>query len=1062
MSKQKPRLRSSKDVYHRLKWGGGFPSHRILIGYMDRIEGMKEMAYPRFRPGGRIPWNRVWYFKLDKKILWDREKRIDLVFGSGESSPADKLKYAPPKGGGFPAEFERRPVWAWDQEERKWIPANGPTAGAEPIRRDQLRLLTYNVLRTDDHRPGLQHMKRIPALLRLIESTEADIILLQEVQLDIWKMLLRQPWLREQYFLSCGPELNPEKSMEEVILSKWPPQRVQALTFSKEKEAIGMVFQVNGHPLSIYNLHLPSDQSRGAEDKRYRYVKELSHALPEKETVLIGGDLNTEEELPFPGGFKDLWPILQIDHAKGNYDEEDGMTFEPSYNRLAELTSGQTDHGPVDQYGLLETDGPGPHDRRLDRIFLSNPHRHLLPQSMERIGEGERDKDDEWVIPSDHYGLVTEFSLGVTFQKLLGVESGLQTAVVYIPPPSSWSQIQAIRSRYHSSLGYPFPHIKLLPAFLPERYFPNAAPIIRQAMSEVPFFQMELNTIAHAEMPRNQLLWLEPDPEAQTRLLDIQTRLLELFPNCLVPAAEESHTMRMVIAWIYGRNAGRASRLREEWQKSWEGLTVDVGALALISTRSHQDFEVREVIPLGDESEWESFAPGGWTLETSLGSLGLLPGWHHAAAAERVEQQLFQMVRTLDRKAQLYSVGSLGMDLLGTESDLDFLCIGRMEPDAFFRQMADELGGWDGFYYLDHGVVRVLKGEYEGHQVDLMYVRYPDEVAIGRPSHLPVASYRHFDLVSQRTLSVSLEVAALRRFIGADHSAFRVALLALRAWARARQLDDEAFGFPNGLAWALVLAATPAEEAPELWLERCFEFLVGHDWRTPIMPIEGFYPEDRSAVMQVVTASSPAWNVTANVTASNLKVLLTAFEEGLTTIWDIKENGGVWSDFLSPTGEEPPHQLRSEEFSARRERRLLAYAQEMKPETPVNPPSDATLLKDRIPPQNGQRSQIEINVQGMDRKGYELALQWVRQHIRELILSLESSAKEIRPWSTFRSFEIFGGWYVLHIGEVTDQALLESTLKYFVTSFRSWEHRPKGTRCWTVQLNEAEMELLEG
>ena len=79
-----------------------------------------------------------------------------------------------------------------------------------------------------------------------------------------------------------------------------------------------------------------------------------------------------------------------------------------------------------------------------------------------------------------------------------------------------------------------------------------------------------------------------------------------------------------------------------------------------------------------------------------------------------------------------------------------------------------------------------------------------------------------------------------------------------------------------------------------------------------------------------------------------------------------------------------------------------------------------------------------------------------------MILSLESGANDIRPWSTFRSFEIFGGWYVFHIGEVTDQAHLESTLKAFATSFRSWEHRPKGTRCWTVQLNEEEMDLLEG
>lgn len=254
--KPKPSLRSSKDIYHRLKWGGGFPADRVWIGYMDRIEGMKEIPYVRFRPGGRIPWDRVWYFKLDGKLIWDRESRLDRVFGSGDTPEEEQIEYQAPKGGGFPAEFAEGEAWVFDEGIGGWrtvgsveagnVPGERPSkngssgktdlqAGASQggyssrfIRQSRLRLVSYNVLRTDDHRPGLEHELRIPELIRELDGLDADVILLQEVQAPLWNKLLRMPWVRQSYYLSCGPELSPDKGMDEVILSKWPPSQVHS------------------------------------------------------------------------------------------------------------------------------------------------------------------------------------------------------------------------------------------------------------------------------------------------------------------------------------------------------------------------------------------------------------------------------------------------------------------------------------------------------------------------------------------------------------------------------------------------------------------------------------------------------------------------------------------------------------------------------------------------------------------------------------------------------------------------------------------------------------------
>lgn len=990
----KPRLRNSKDIYHRLKWGGSLPTEKVHIGYMDRIEGMKEIPFARFRPGGRIPWDRVWYFKLNGNLVWDRKTRLDRVFGSGNTQSEEKLDYQPPKGGGFPAEFEIRKAWVFDKGIGTWSPFQGGEVNSTFLRRGHLRLVSYNVLRSDDNRPGLEHDLRIPELIREIDALDADIVLLQEVQAPFWKMLLRMSWVRDRYYLSCGPDLTPGKALEEVVLSKWPPQQVNALRFSKEKEVTGMRFIINGHPFSIYTLHLPSDMARGAEDKRYRYLKELSHALPDGENVLIGGDFNVDSDLPLPDLYQDLWALL-----KGN---EGGETFAPSRNPLAKIVSasGQSSQAPPDQKSSQSLHSPKPSaspDRRLDRIFLYNPDRRFLPQSISLLGQKPKSRHGETIYLSDHYGLLVEIALETTVAALQKVPTTHQSALVYIPPPSTWAEIQAIRRQYDRSFHRWMPHINLLYGFLPEQFFTAAAPMIRQALSEEAFFQLDLNSFGQSNHGRSQTIWLKPDQESEQHLQQIQSVLKELFPNCIEQDQDGQFTPHLSIARVNARNEGRASRLREEWAASWENMNLDVGVVALISRSESGPFSVKEVIPLGEEVEWESLDPTSWDLHISLGALGLLPGFHHHAAAQRTQNHLFNLVRTLDPKAQLYSVGSFGLGVRGPVSRYDFLSIGRLGREEFLRLVADELGGLDHLRLIEDELVPVLECSFEGYPINLMYVTYPDEVPMMRPSHLPTESFRHFDVPSKMTLSASLEVAALRRFIGPDHGAFQTAVLALKAWARAQQIDSEAFGFPSGLGWTLLLAVSPSEEAPELWLERCFTLLASHDWRLPLMPIEGFYPEDIEAPMQVVTASSPARNVTRKVTQATLSVLLESFNEGLAAIWNIRQDGGKWTDFFTPAE-----------------------------------------------PVIGQG--FEIQLAAIDRYGLHLLQSWVRRHFRSLLLALEPATEGIRPWTDFISDGGFEGWYTIGIRSVTDSQQVEAALEMWKRKFASWTGRPKGGR----------------
>ena len=93
------------DVLNRMRWDSGIESADFVVGYLDRFDGVveidlslwvKEVTEEEF-----IPQHRIKYLKNTKTqdVVWDREARIDKIFGSGLSigsvmvSPAPPLRY---------------------------------------------------------------------------------------------------------------------------------------------------------------------------------------------------------------------------------------------------------------------------------------------------------------------------------------------------------------------------------------------------------------------------------------------------------------------------------------------------------------------------------------------------------------------------------------------------------------------------------------------------------------------------------------------------------------------------------------------------------------------------------------------------------------------------------------------------------------------------------------------------------------------------------------------------------------------------------------------------------
>ncbi|RAK78455.1 DUF504 domain-containing protein [Aspergillus fijiensis CBS 313.89] len=86
------RLRPAADVINRIIWDPDYDSDDFVIVYEDRFEGRLEASFNTWKRETThdefIPQHRILHIKRrsDEEIVWDRRRRIDKVFCSGNSA----------------------------------------------------------------------------------------------------------------------------------------------------------------------------------------------------------------------------------------------------------------------------------------------------------------------------------------------------------------------------------------------------------------------------------------------------------------------------------------------------------------------------------------------------------------------------------------------------------------------------------------------------------------------------------------------------------------------------------------------------------------------------------------------------------------------------------------------------------------------------------------------------------------------------------------------------------------------------------------------------------------
>lgn len=187
---------------------------------------------------------------------------------------------------------------------------------ARPWSRDFVRVISWNIER------GL----RFPGILEFLRTTQADLILLQEVDLNARRthyrgvaselaqaLHLNVVFAKEFQELSQGSRGSPA-FQGQATLSPWPLSNGRVIQFRDQSDfwkprwyvpqlgvfqrrtggRIALVADANvyGRKLAIYNLHL---ESKGDDARRLRQLGEVledSRRYGDRSMFVIGGDLN--------------------------------------------------------------------------------------------------------------------------------------------------------------------------------------------------------------------------------------------------------------------------------------------------------------------------------------------------------------------------------------------------------------------------------------------------------------------------------------------------------------------------------------------------------------------------------------------------------------------------------------------------------------------------------------------------------------------------------------------------------------------------------------------------
>jgi endonuclease/exonuclease/phosphatase family metal-dependent hydrolase/2'-5' RNA ligase/uncharacterized protein (UPF0248 family) len=541
-------MRTSEEIYHRVRWDPRFDPARFVLGVGMRGRPPKRVPLPAFVPGGEIPWHRIVFVEADGELVWDRATGVDRIDESEAGRVLDPRRLHAPF-------FTAKSPFAWDG--LAWSPVRSVQDGRYGDSR--LRVLTWNTLWDRYDADRIDTAARRPRLIEELRSADADVIALQEVEAGLLTLLLAAPWVRAEYVVSAidGREVDVNGLL---LLSRIPVREAGFHELGPHKAVTAFVVDTAAGAVAVATTHLTSDHSsRGAETRAVELAA-IADGLSDVDCpVVLLGDFNDGTATPAEAlRLTDAWSDVH-----GPLDNT--PTFDPTANPLAAVSS---------LTGRAS---------RIDRVLV---------RGLRSVNASLR------LAPvSDHYGVEAELLAGKADGDVLDVPPTSRTAVAWLPP--DLPEVAALRRRHDPQVDRWPAHVNLLFGFVPESEFERAVPLLAAAAAQVSPFAVRLDGVHTFGHRHDATIWLDPVAPEWTEL---RAAIARPFPAC----RGRDFTPHLTL----GRSKD-AQTVAAECAARLSPVDASVGELVVLSRRGDEPMRIRARIALGSGSvEWTPDASG--------------------------------------------------------------------------------------------------------------------------------------------------------------------------------------------------------------------------------------------------------------------------------------------------------------------------------------------------------------------------------------------------------------------------------------------------------------------
>ncbi|AWO95712.1 putative poly(A) polymerase type 3-like [Scophthalmus maximus] len=259
--------------------------------------------------------------------------------------------------------------------------------------------------------------------------------------------------------------------------------------------------------------------------------------------------------------------------------------------------------------------------------------------------------------------------------------------------------------------------------------------------------------------------------------------------------------------------------------------------------------------------------------------------------------------------------GSYQLGVHAKGADIDALCVGPgfIPRKDFFSSFYEKLKSQEGvrdIRAIEETFVPVIKLGFDGIEIDLVYAQLPRKSISEKLNLLDNKLLEAMDKHSIRSLN-GYRVTETILSLVPNVLSFRLALRAIKLWAKRRNIYSNMMGFLGGISWAILVARIsqvyPNATASTI-VAKFFKVYSMWSWPIPIRLREvedchynlpfwdpRFSLSDRNHPMPIITPVYPQQNTSFNVSPSTQAIISEEIDRGYAIAQDIQQKKANWS-----------------------------------------------------------------------------------------------------------------------------------------------------------------------